>query len=331
MSLRESFGVRARRRGARRAAAAWCVAASLVAVLALSPATAQRQQPPATRARRAAPAPPRPVVAEPDVPSFVERAAAAACLERELDPRGSLPIDVMQARPSLPARHPEVVEGAQRAERMLPVARELAAEALSQLLREHRVPAAVERAALRRLSEARRVRVDVELRDNASVLYSDPRTIRFGTIFLAGLRSDEGVLSVLAHELVHTADGARGELSPLFRRVGLRGERAWRTGRLSARRAEELTCDLVGLLAVRLYIERNPTDEPVARRASRAVGHNCVEHDDTDTTHLSPRQTLRALLALEPAFAGQLTGDAPAAPLPAAPLNHTTKPRPARP
>ena len=321
------FGGRVRGRGrvARRAVAAWCVAASLVALAALSPATAQRQ-PPATRARRAAPPPsPRPAaVAEPD--AFVERAAAAACLERELDPRGSLPIDVMQARPTLPARHPEVVEGAQRAERMLPVARELVGEALAELMREHRVPAQVERAALRRLNEARRVRVDAELRDNASVLYSDPRTIRFGTIFLAGLRSDEGVLSVLAHELVHTADGARGELSGLFRRVGLRAERAWRTGRLSARRAEELTCDLAGLLVVRLYIERNPTDEPVARRASRAVGHNCVEHDETDTTHLSPRQTLRALLALEPAFAGQLTGDAPA-PLPAAPLNHTTTPR----
>jgi hypothetical protein len=299
------------------------VCAGLVAITLFSPAAGQ-QQSPATRSRRAS-VPPRPAVAGPD--AFVERAAAAACLERELDPRGSLPIDLMQARPSLPARHPEVVEGALRAERMLPVARELAAEALAGLMREHRVPAGVERAALRRLGEARRVRADVELRDNASVLYSDPRTIRFGTIFLAGLRSDEGVLSVLAHELVHTADGARGELSPLFRRVGLRAERSWRTGRLSARRAEELTCDLVGLLAVRLYIERNASDDPPARRASRAVGHNCVEHDETDSTHLSPQQTLRALLALEPAFAGQLTGDAPA-PLPAAPLNHTSPRRP---
>ena len=324
MGLRESFCGRAgpHRRVATRPAAAVFVAACLVAAVPLSSVTAQ-QQPPATRARRAA-VPPKPV-AVPD--SFVERAAAAACLERELDPRGSLPIDVMQARPSLPTRHPDVVEGARRAERMLPVARELAGEVLLRLMREHRVPAAVERAALRRLGEARRVRADVELRDNASVLYSDPRTIRFGTIFLAGLRSDEGVLSVLAHELVHTADGARGELSQLFRRVGQRAERTGRTGRLSARRAEELTCDLVGLLAVRLFIEREPSDEPVARRASRAVGHNCVEHDETDVTHLSPRQTLRALLALEPAFAGQLTGDAPAA-LPAAPLNHTAPRRP---
>ena len=314
----------ARGRVASRAAAASCLAACLFAVAVPPSAAAQQRRRPASRPRRVE-VPPRPAVVEPD--SFVERAAAAACLERELDPRGSLPIDVMQARPSLPARHPEVVEGARRAERMLPLARELAAEALLNLMREHRVPAIVQRAALRRLNEARRVRVDVDLRDNASVLYGDPRTIRFGTIFLAGLRSDEGVLSVLAHELVHTADGARGELSPLFRRVGFQAEQASRTGHLSARRAEELTCDLVGLLAVRLFIERIPTDDPVARRASRAVGHNCVEHDDTDTTHLSPRQTLRALLALEPAFAGQLTGDAPAA-LPASPLNHTSPRRP---
>lgn len=327
MSLREVFVgcVWSRRGRVGSRAAVLCVAAGLVAAVTLLPAAAGRQTP-AVRSRRA-PAPPRPAVVEPD--QIVERAAAAACLERELDPRGSLPIDVMQARPSMHARHPDVVEGAGRAERMLPVARELTAEVLRGLMREHRIPAAVERAALRRLNEARRIRADVELRDNASVLYSDPRTIRFGTIFLAGLRSDEGVLSVLAHELVHTADGARGELSQLFRRVGLRADRAARTGRLSARRAEELTCDLVGVLAVRLFIERNTTDEPLARRASRAVGHNCVEHDETDSTHLSPRQTMRALLALEPAFAGQLTGDAPAS-APSAPLNHTT-PRRIRP
>jgi hypothetical protein len=322
MRPRESFVVRALPRGgpAARRALALCVAAGLWAAVIPSAAT---QQPPAVRPRRAA-AKPRPAAAEPN--SLAERAAAAACLERELDPRGSMPIDVMQARPSLPARHPEVAEGARRAARMLPAARELTGEVLLGLMREHRVPAGVARAALRRLNEARRVRADVELRDNASVLYSDPRTIRFGTIFLAGLRSDEGMLSVLAHELVHTADGARGDLSPLFRRVGLRAERAARTGRLSARRAEELTCDLVGVLAVRLFIEREPSDEPAPRRASRAVGHNCVEHDETDVTHLSPRQTLLALLALEPAFAGQLTGDA--AHEAGAPLNHTAPRRP---
>jgi predicted Zn-dependent protease len=47
----------------------------------------------------------------------------------------------------------------------------------------------------------------MESRDNASVFLSKPHVITFGTIFLAGLRSDEGMISVLAHELMHIADG----------------------------------------------------------------------------------------------------------------------------
>ena len=40
----------------------------------------------------------------------------------------------------------------------------------------------------------------MDSRDNASVYLSRPHVITFGTIFLAGLRSDEGMISVLAHE-----------------------------------------------------------------------------------------------------------------------------------
>jgi hypothetical protein len=173
------------------------------------------------------------------------------------------------------------------------------------------------------VAQVLRVRADMELRDNASVFFQDPRTIRFGTLFLAGLRSDEGLLSVLAHELVHVADGPRGELSLLFRRVGRQA--AAHAGRLPPRRAEELTCDLVGVRVVRLYVARNFSDEPLARRAARAVEHNCVERDETDSAHLSPRETLRALLALEPDFAAEVTGDAQPADT-VAPLNHTRTP-----
>jgi hypothetical protein len=273
------------------------------------------------RGRRVAPPP---VVSRADE-SFVSRASDAACVERELDPRGSVPIDVMQARPSLPTRHPEALAGAQRAERLLPAAKELAAESLRALAREHGLRPATLAAALARVAEVRRVRPDVELRDNASVVYDEPRTIRFGTIFLAGLRSDEGMLSVLAHELVHVADGPRGALGPLFRRVGERAVAAGGVRRISARRAEELTCDLVGVMAVRLYVARGDTGEPLALRASRAVAHNCVEHDETDSAHLSPRATMRAIFALAPDYAAEITGDAPAH-APAGPLNHTAPP-----
>jgi hypothetical protein len=241
------------------------------------------------------------------------RAAEAVCAERELDPLASVPIDVMQERASLPARSAEVREGASRASRLLPVARQLAAESLTELMRGVGVGEASQRASLARIEAVQRIKLEVSLRDNASIVYEDPHTIRFGTIFIASLPSDEGLVSVMAHELTHAADGARGSLAPLFRRIARRAEATAGLSHVSARRAEELTCDLVGVLAARLYVARNQTPEPLARRAARAVEHNCVEHDETDTEHLSPRQTLRAMLALAPALATDVTGDADAA------------------
>ena len=75
------------------------------------------------------------------------------------------------------------------------------------------------------------------------------------------------------------------------------------------RRAEELTCDLVGLTAARLFIRRVPTAEALARRAARAIEHNCVDSDLTDSAHLSPLDTMRALIAIEPEFTRELTGE----------------------
>jgi hypothetical protein len=221
-------------------------------------------------------------------------------------------IDEMQARPSLPLLHEDVTAGAERAERLLPLARMLTATALRTLTREAGVPSAVLRPALTRLGSVRHIKPDVELRDNASVYYQDPRTIRFGTLFLAGLRADEAVISVLAHELTHAADGSRTSLAPLFRAVAQRAARATRT-RIVGHRAEELTCDLVGVLVARAYIARTPSVEPFARRTARAVEHNCVTRDETDLAHLSPRRTLSTLLALEPTFAREITGEQAAA------------------
>lgn len=250
-----------------------------------------------------------------------ERAAAAVCAERELDPRGSAPIDVMQERASLPARHPDVIAGAARAARLLPLAKELAAESLAALMIEGGIAPSSRRAALARVEAVRRIRLDVSLRDNASIVYDDPRAIRFGTIFVASLRSDEAMLSVMAHELTHAADGARGQLKPLFRRVARRAESGAGLRQISSRRGEELTCDLVGVLSARLFIARHASEEPEARRAARAVEHNCVERDETDAAHLSPRETMRALLALEPVYAAQVTGESEGDAL-AAQMNH---------
>lgn len=256
---------------------------------------------------------------------IVERAMRAVCSERRIDPLGSVPIDEMQSRPSLPLKHPEAIAGAQRATRLLPVARELAAAALRQLGTEHNIDAKRIASATRRIHAVVEIEPDMELRDNASVTLSNPRTITFGTIFLAGLPSDEGMVSVLAHELAHMADGKEDSLHSLFRIIGRRAANL--TGlRISGRRPEELTADLIGAMAARSFIARTPNTEPLKRRLARLVEHNCVDEDETDDDHLSPRDTMRALLALDPALARDVLGVEQIQSLPPA-TSHQTRPR----
>jgi hypothetical protein len=239
--------------------------------------------------------------------NIVERAMNAVCTERVSDPLGSVPIDEMQARPSLSLRDPAAVAGAARAERLLPVARELAINALTKLARDYKIDDWRLRSAVRRIQAVTRIKPDVDLRDNASVIMVDPHTIYFGTIFLAGLPSDEGMISVLAHEITHIADGRDDSLTPLFRQIASRAITL--TGlSITGRRPEELSCDWVGALSARAYIERSPNQEPLTRRLARIVEHNCVDEDDTDEDHLSPRNTMRALFALDSGLAREVVG-----------------------
>jgi hypothetical protein len=276
---------------------------------------------------------------------MVERAIGATCAERVRDPLGSMAIDEMQTRPSLPVSNPEALAGARRAERLLPTTRRLVANAIVQLAKDYdmygpdlvrttavanrrqtsrrqrrvvRSPAARSgtvslrarvNAAASRVEAVRRIKPDVDSRDNASVLLRDPRVIDFGTIFLAGLRSDEAMVSVLAHELTHIASGQADSLRPLFRAIARRA--AARTGlRIQGQRAEELGCDLVGVMAARAFIKQTPSWEPLSRRLARAVEHNCVDDDASDEDHLSPRNTIRALFALDVSLASEELSDA---------------------
>ena len=246
----------------------------------------------------------------PEAREMVELASSVVCKERLKDPKGSVPIDDMQGRPSLPVRSPEAVAGAQRAQRLLPIAKSLVVVSLKQLARNYGFGnpkgynARLQRA-IAHVETVRSIRPDVDSRDNASVFLKNPHTIVFGTIFLAGLPSDEGIISVLAHELVHIADGSEDSLRLLFRGVGNRASKL--TGmQIHDQRAEELTCDLVGTLAARSYVSSSPSYEPLPRRISRALEHNCVSQDEGDDDHLSPRNTIRALLALDPILARQL-------------------------
>jgi hypothetical protein len=266
----------------------------------LSPAVGQRRQ----RAKRARVTKPR---VDPNAldKKKLEQVIGLVCAERERDPLGSAPIDEMQSRPSLELNHPEAVIGAQRAQRLLPVAKELVIQALRQLATEYKIPAPGIRAASRRVLAVTDILPDPDLRDNAAVVMSDPHAIRFGTIFLVGLPSDEGMISVLSHELTHIADGRPNSLGPLFQVVGRRAS-ALTSLRINGQKAEELTCDLVGVRAARRFVAITPDKDTIRQRLARTLEHNCVDDDDTDEEHLSPRSTMRAVLALDPTLARQI-------------------------
>ncbi len=242
--------------------------------------------------------------------NIVEKAIGTACAERIRDPLGSSPIDEMQARPSLSASNPDAVAGARRADRLLPATRKLVVNAIVELSKEYGLYDAPSyrarvNAASARVQAVKRIRPNVDARDNASVLLRDPRVIEFGTIFLAGLKSDEAMVSVLGHELTHVASGQSDLLRPLFRAIARRA--AGRTNLvITGQRAEELACDLVGLLATSQFLNENPSWEPQPRRIARAVEHNCVDDDSSDEDHLSPRNTIRALFALDLDLAREL-------------------------
>jgi hypothetical protein len=248
---------------------------------------------------------------------MINQAMGIVCIERKKDPKGSIPIDEMQARPSLPVRSQEAQVGAERAQRLLPLAKDLVIETLRKLSRDYgfrtSFNAKLQRATIR-VGAVTRIKPDMDARDNASVLLTRPRTINFGTIFLVGLPSDEGMISVLAHELTHIADGDDEILRSLFQAIGKQASDL--VGQeVRNQRAEELACDLVGLLAARLFVSRSPSYEPLPRRLSRSLAHNCVDEDEGDDDHLSPRNTIRALLALNQSLARELIFGEEAPPL----------------
>jgi len=249
----------------------------------------------------------------PETNVLIDSAIGIVCTQAKLDPQSSVAIDDMQARPSLPLQSPEAQAGAERAQRLLPLAKNLMITSLRQLVVEYgldKSPRFEKRLlqATARVNAVKRVRPDMESRDNASVFLSKPHMITFGTIFLAGLRSDEGMISVLAHELMHIADGDNDSLRLLVAAVGTKASDL--TGLdVRGQRGEEITCDLIGAMAARAYVASTPGYESITRRLARSIQHNCVEQDEGDDDHLSPRNTIRALLALNPVLMRELIND----------------------
>jgi len=157
--------------------------------------------------------------------ALLDEAIGVVCTQAKLDPKSSVAIDEMQARPSLPIQTPEARAGADRAQRLLPLAKSLMIASLQQLANDYGFRKSPNfqlriKQAIARVNSVKRVRPDMDSRDNASVYLSRPHVITFGTIFLAGLRSDEGMISVLAHELMHIDDGDSDSLRPLVSAVG---------------------------------------------------------------------------------------------------------------
>jgi len=245
--------------------------------------------------------------------ALVDEAILVVCTQAKLDPNGSIAIDDMQARPSLPVHSPEAIAGAARAQRLLPAAKTLVISSVAQLMKDYgltksRSATARVQQATSRVQAVTKVKPDMEARDNASVYLNRPRAITFGTLFLAGLRSDEGMISVLAHELMHIADGPNDDLRVLVNAISDRASEL--TGlEIQGQKAEELTCDLIGAMAVRTFVGDSPGYESIARRLARSVEHNCVEQDEGDDEHLSPRSTIKALLALNPQLVRELVND----------------------
>lgn len=236
---------------------------------------------------------------------IIERAVASICEERGRDPQGSIPIDQMAAQRTLPLNDPKVVAGRKRAERLLPVAKRLVPFALSRLAADYNLEALSLNWIHARVKAVNAIKPDVEAHDNAYWRPSEPHAIVFGTIFLAGIRSDEAMITVLTHELTHAVNGTDQSLQPLFARVEAKASRVGNTS-IRGSMAVELTCEAVGLQAMRAHTG-SALGKGTTRRLARAVGKNCVQRDLADATHLSPRETLRVLLALEPELAMAIT------------------------
>jgi Zn-dependent protease with chaperone function len=246
---------------------------------------------------------------QPDHANFfattVVRATGNICELRTRDRQGTLAIDQMAMMRPLELTDPLVVAGKQRAERLLPLAKQILPGLIARLEDSYGTRPTNRTLVTSRLSAIDAIRPDITQHDNATVRASEPRVVIFGTVFLAGLRSDEAMLAVLAHELTHVVDGSDHSLQSLFQAVG---DNASALSGLSVygRPAIEVTCELIGLRALQEHVGGGSGDTKRLRLA-RALQKDCVTQDLADETHLSPRETLRVLLFLAADLAATLS------------------------
>lgn len=251
------------------------------------------------RRRSAASVKKAPTVKATPRPDAVERTITTICKERVRDPQGSIPIDVMAAQPPLPLTDPRVIEGRRRAERLLPVAKRLVPYALSRLAASYNLEPMSLNWIIARANTVSAINVEVEAHDNAAWRPDEPHSITFGTVFMTGLRSDEAMITVLAHELTHAINGTDQALQPLLTRIGARASQT-KGSPVGTEITGELASEMVGIQVLREYTGRSSKGGVTRRHLARALGKDCVRLDLADAHHLSPRETMRMLLRLDP-------------------------------
>ena len=231
----------------------------------------------------------------------IERAMTFVCQDRIRDPQGTIPIDEMATQIPLSITDSRVIAGRNRAQSMLPIAKRLIPFALSRVAANNRLEPLSLKWIVERVRSVNVIRAEPGQRDNAVWRPSEPDTIVFGTVFLAGLRSNEAMIAVLAHEITHAINGTDNALQPVFKRVG--DESSTLGEPIGFAAAVEIACELVGIEVVKDYVGQTSSRGSQNRRLARALQKNCVARDLSDLHHLSPRETMQLLINLEPSLA----------------------------
>jgi hypothetical protein len=197
--------------------------------------------------------------------------------------------------------------GMENAKRLLPLAKNLTLEALrarlktSGLVREKRLIASVKKIVL-----------DPSLGGSAEVREDNLSVIHIGPEYATFLTSDDDAMLLLGHELTHVA-ARTGRLNQFIEEVA---EAAQRYASIAPveKQKEELACDFVGAEVLKRFMALHPTEEAIAQRFTRAFGYDppaerfaraweyfCAHYkgDLGDEEHLSPYQTLSALLSVD--------------------------------
>lgn len=210
--------------------------------------------------------------------------------------------------PSVPNASHEVASGMDNVERLLPLARHLSLEALREQARQYRIKPSELELAERNINAVRRIVLDQELGDRAEVDDDVPEEIRIGAEYAEYLGNDEDAVLLLGHELTHAA-ARHDNLTGFVQQITANAEREAGV-RPTEDQQEDLACDFIGAQVLKTYVRRHPSRESERERLARALDYENGDEPDAegDEEHLSERETLRAILALDPELRRLLDG-----------------------